>query len=105
MPLMWPAGPSSSSSPTRTFALPDLHPLARGQVELLAGLHVEGCVPSVHVARGVGAELVRRVAVGDDGLALQGLAAFLAPALREGDEELLVAGEALLARPLLAAIG
>jgi hypothetical protein len=45
------------------------------------------------------------VAVGDHDLADQRLAELRPPALREGDEELLVAGEALLARPFLAAVG
>src|SRR5437899_424766 len=97
-----PTWPRPACRPRRS---PDPHAFGRRKVELVAGLDVEGGIPGVHVAHGVGAELGRRMAVGDRALAGGRLAGLGPPALRKGDEELLVAAEPLLARPFLAAVG
>ena len=65
-----------------------------GEVELVGGLDVEGGVPAVFVADGEGAVLAGGVGIGEDLLAESGVAGDGAPVLTEGDEELLVAGEA-----------
>lgn len=44
--------------------LSDAHAVGRRQIELLAGLYVEGTVPRVDIAHGVRAALRRRVRIG-----------------------------------------
>ena len=66
-----------------------------GEIEGLAGLDVEGWVPGVAVADGEGAVFGGSVGVGEDLPALVGFAGFGLPVLAEGEEELLVAGEAV----------
>ena len=73
--------------------LPDADAVFRGEVEFVGGLDVEGGVPAVFVADGEGSVLSGRVRVGEDLLTQGGVAGDGAPVLREGDEELLVAGE------------
>jgi hypothetical protein len=46
--------------------LPDTNSLRRRQVERLPGVHLEGVVPRVEIAHGVGAVLIGRVAVDGD---------------------------------------
>src|SRR5256885_6947552 len=64
------------------------------EVQLLARFDAERVIPRIEVAHRVGAILGRGVAVGDDPLAQGGLADLLAPALREAQEEQLLAAEA-----------
>src|SRR5262245_57499850 len=59
---------------------PNLDAVLRGQVEGLAGLDLEGLVPGVEVADGVGPVLVGGVAVAEDLLAEQRLAGLAPPA-------------------------
>src|SRR6185312_9951595 len=75
-------------------ALPNMDALVRGEVELVARLHVECLVPGVDVPNdAVHPILAGAVLVGDDLLPLGVLALLLLPGLRPGDEEALVAGQ------------
>src|SRR5580700_7826167 len=76
--------------------LPDRHAPAGIEVERVGRLHVERGVPRVQVAHGQRAEVGGRVAVGREELPQRGLALLALPALPVGEEELLVAGEAVL---------
>src|SRR6476646_6242971 len=76
--------------------LPDVNALFRRQVQLVARLDVERLVPGIDVPDdAVGAVLIRAVRVGQDLLALRILTVLALPRLGEGDEEALVAGEAV----------
>src|SRR5690606_11783298 len=99
------APPSPNPLPRRGegFAgLPDAHTLVGRQVELVAFLDAERIVPCVEVAHSQRAEVARSVAVGGDALAKLGVAELARPSLGVGDEEPLVAGEAVDHRSLLA---
>ena len=77
---------------------------ARRDVELVAGLHVERLVPGVGVAqRREGADLAGAVRAVDDLLAQGVVAQQGAPDLRPGEEDALLAGEAVEHRRRLAA--
>src|SRR6266536_5748730 len=82
---------------------PDLDSVGRSEIERLAGLHVEGDVPGIEVAHRVAAIFGRCVAVCQDSLSQRRFPDLLPPALREGEEELLVVRQALDDRRLLAA--
>src|SRR5580765_6786950 len=73
---------------------PDAHAILGIEVHLLSGHDVEWRVPGVDVAHRHHAETRWRVHVGGDAVAQGGVAHLGAPALREGEEETLVAGEA-----------
>ena len=73
--------------------LPELDAVFGGEVELVGGFDVEGCVPAVVVADGAARISAWSVRIGEDLLAEGGVAGDGAPVLGEGDEELLVAGE------------
>src|SRR6185437_5004886 len=79
----------------RALKLPDLHPILRRQVQLVARLHLERGIPRVEVAHGFGSELRRRVTVGGKALAQGRVAHLRTPGLAEGEEEALVATEAV----------
>src|ERR1039458_9790072 len=64
------------------------------KIEVVARLHVEGGVPGIEVADGVGAVLAGGVGVGEDLLADGGCPGLAGLALGVAEEELLVAGEA-----------
>src|SRR4051812_20582596 len=74
---------------------PSPHPLLRSEIQLVARLHIERRIPLVDVASGVGAVLAGGVAVGQERVAQCLGTLFGAPALGEGNEETLVAGEAV----------
>ena len=89
---------------TRRSNLPDPHPLIGSEIEFFAGLDVEGRVPSVDVADGVGTVFVGRMAVRHHDHP-QRLGPHLAtPALPECDEEPLIAGQAFGGGSFLAAV-
>ena len=75
----------------RKEASPYLYAVWGSEVERLTRLHVEGGVPGVKVADGIGAELPGRVRVGKNLLAEGALALLAGVVLGEGEEELLVA--------------
>ena len=64
-----------------------------GEIEFVAGFHVEVGVPLVEIADGERADLCGCVWVGEELAAECSVARLVGPDLREGDEELLVAGE------------
>src|ERR1700733_4937936 len=83
----------ATTDPLSLRWLPDADAVLRGEVEFVGELDVEGGVPAVFVADGEGAVLGGWVRVGEDLLAECGVTGDGSPVLREGDEELLVAGE------------
>src|SRR5579862_4583945 len=89
----------------RATRSPHPHPICGREIEFLPGLDAKGTVPGIEVANGVGAVLVGRVSVGHDPPAERRLADRLPPALREAEEEELIAAEARGARRRLAAQG
>src|SRR6185369_6086291 len=75
---------------------PHVHPLLRRQVQLVAGLDVERLVPGVEIADdAVDAILGRAVLVGQQLGAERAFALLGLPAVAVGDEEALVAGQAV----------
>ena len=73
-----------------------MDPLLGRQIQLVARLDVERLVPGVDVTNdAVDPVLARAVRVGEDLLALGILALLLLPRLGVGDEEALVAGQAV----------
>src|SRR6185503_14337576 len=88
----------------RAATSPDPDPILRLQIEPLAGLDAERLVPGVEVAHGCGAEFSRGVAVGQERLPQRLGPDLDAPDLSEGEEEPLVAAEALGGRSFLAAL-
>src|SRR5579884_694785 len=76
--------------------LPDVDPLVRREIQLVARLDVERLVPGVDIPNdAVHPILARAVLVGDDLLALGVLALLLLPGLGPGDEEALIAGQSV----------
>src|SRR5580700_6441077 len=75
---------------------PDVHPVLRGKIELVSGLHIECRVPCVEVAHGVYPELSGGVVVGHHLLPERSLSRLRCPGLCEAEEEMPVAGEAAL---------
>src|SRR5690606_34874298 len=90
-------GRSTGSDPlifSVSNALPDAHPVFRGEVVFVAGLDVESLIPGVDVTdRADDAELGRAVRIGGDLLLQRVLAVFGLPDLGPAVEEALVAGD------------
>src|SRR5579871_23589 len=84
---------SCSGCRPRAARSPHPHPLRGREIELLPGPDAKGTVPGIEVANGVGAILIGGVSVGHDPLAQCRLADLLTPALREAEEEQLLAAE------------
>src|ERR1700722_5623140 len=84
---------------------PDVHARRRRQEHGVLRLHVERGVPGIEVAHGPRSVVRRRVLVGGEAEALGLLADLDLPALPEGQEELLGAGEPVLRRRGRAAEG
>src|SRR5262245_10172558 len=75
---------------------PDVHALIWRQIQSVAWLDVEGCVPGVDIPHdSVGAVFRRTVGIGDELLTQGGLAGLGLPRLRVGEEEALVAAQAV----------
>src|SRR3982751_5844681 len=80
--------------PSSRLKLPDVDPLLRRQIELVAGLDVERLVPGVDVADdAVGPVFARAVWIGQDLLPLGVFAILFLPRLGVSDEEPLIAGQ------------
>src|SRR5215469_11891831 len=80
----------------RAPASPDPYPLSRRNVELVARLHVERCVPVIDVRqRAVDAELRGTVLIGHHQLAQRPIAILLPPHLGVGEEEALITRQAV----------
>src|SRR5262249_1955097 len=77
-------------------ALPDAHALVGGEIQLFPALDIEVRVPGIDVTHFGGAILVGSVTIRQHLLAQSAVADFLSPVLREGNEELLIAVEAVL---------
>src|SRR5690606_35877184 len=84
-------------------ASPDAHALRRRQVQVLARLRIERLVPAVDVAHGLRAPAAGRVNATHHLPAQRLVTRLVAPGLGEGDEEALLAAEALQLRRRLAA--
>src|SRR5689334_15040698 len=82
----------------------DADPRIRREIKLLPRLHIIRGVPSIEVSHGVGAELSRRMDVGQQALTRRRLACLEPPALGKTEEELLIAGDTLDGRTFLPAI-
>ena len=93
---------STPQRPNPYSLLPDPHPLLRRQIQRLSRLHIERRVPRIDVSHRISTILRRRVRIHHHLLALRGFAHLRRIILAEGDEELLLAGEAVLLRSLLA---
>ncbi len=75
--------------------LPKADPIVRREVKRLAGLHVEGLIPGVDVADGVGPVFRWGMPVRYDHLPQQLFPGFIPPALGEAQEKLLVTRQTL----------
>ena len=73
---------------------PNPGPVLGFQVKFVTRHNVEGLIPGIDVTNGIAAILARRMDVGRELAAQGGFILKLAPALREGDEEALLAGKA-----------